>query len=101
MSENDLTVLLGMWYASHCDGDWEHGAGIHIATIDNPGWSVVIDLVGTLMTSAQFEPVDVELGGGHWYSCRVEDSKFRGWGGAHNLSDIVRIFLRWVADSTV
>lgn len=34
---------LQAWYAMHCDGDWEHGSGIAISTIDNPGWRVVVD----------------------------------------------------------
>ncbi|WP_066978499.1 Imm53 family immunity protein [Streptomyces sp. NRRL F-4489] len=35
------------WYASQCDGDWEHEHGIRIETLDNPGWSVEIDLEET------------------------------------------------------
>jgi hypothetical protein len=29
--------LLEAWYASRCDGEWEHGYGISIETLDNPG----------------------------------------------------------------
>ncbi|MFE6026463.1 Imm53 family immunity protein [Streptomyces niveus] len=32
------------WYAQQCDGEWEHERGVRIATIDNPGWTVSIDL---------------------------------------------------------
>jgi len=38
---------LQKWYADHCDGDWEHEYGIVIETLDNPGWSIVIDLKNT------------------------------------------------------
>lgn len=33
------------WYADNCDGDWEHQNGFIIRTLDNPGLSIVIDLV--------------------------------------------------------
>jgi ribosomal protein L37E len=37
---DDLLSKLSDWYAAQCDGDWEHEFGIHIGTLDNPGWSV-------------------------------------------------------------
>ncbi len=38
---------LQAWFKSHCDGDWEHGNGVRIETLDNSGWSVSINLDGT------------------------------------------------------
>lgn len=35
------------WYISNCNGDWEHSFGVSIDTLDNPGWSVRIDLADT------------------------------------------------------
>ncbi|MFT5930929.1 MAG: hypothetical protein ACI93G_000001, partial [Hyphomonas sp.] len=35
------------WYQSQCDGDWEHSFGLKIESLDNPGWSVHVDLEGT------------------------------------------------------
>jgi hypothetical protein len=35
--------FLQEWYASVCDGDWEHSYGIRIKTTDNPGWVLVVD----------------------------------------------------------
>ena len=26
------------WYAGQCNGVWEHGCGVRIDTLDNPGW---------------------------------------------------------------
>ena len=40
--------LLSDWYESNCNDDWEHGYGVKIETLDNPGWLVQIDLFGTL-----------------------------------------------------
>ncbi|MFW6720090.1 immunity 53 family protein [Streptomyces sp. MAR4 CNY-716] len=43
----ELLRRLDGWYAAQCDGDWEHGYGVRIETLDNPGWLVRVDLVGT------------------------------------------------------
>lgn len=43
----DMTEWLIDWYRSECNGDWEHAYGIQIDTIDNPGWSLKIDLLET------------------------------------------------------
>ena len=37
------------WYQSQCDGDWEHGEGIEISTLDNPGWSIRVSVVDTAL----------------------------------------------------
>jgi Immunity protein 53 len=31
---NDMSVE--EWYSRQCNGEWEHGFGVEIATIDNP-----------------------------------------------------------------
>ena len=38
---------LEQWYLRQCDGEWEHGFGVEISTIDKPGWSANIDLHNT------------------------------------------------------
>jgi hypothetical protein len=40
--------LLEEWFVARCNGNWEHGSGISIETLDNPGWRVKIDLRDTL-----------------------------------------------------
>ena len=47
IQQESLFNLLQDWYLAQCNGDWEHEFGIKIDTLDNPGWSVVIDLLGT------------------------------------------------------
>lgn len=46
-SETTLLNWLQNWYKTNCNGDWEHTYGIKIETLDNPGWSVVVDLKET------------------------------------------------------
>ncbi len=47
-----MIQALQNWYASNCDGDWEHSFGIRIETLDNPGWLVTIDLEDTRLEQA-------------------------------------------------
>ena len=54
---SDELSWLQQWYSAHCDGEWEHGFGVTIATLDNPGWSVTIDVEGTQLASTPFESV--------------------------------------------
>jgi hypothetical protein len=42
------------WIAQNCDGDWEHAQNFTITTIDNPGWSVTINLIGTKLQEEHF-----------------------------------------------
>jgi hypothetical protein len=92
---------LQYWFRSECDGVWEHGSAVQISTLDNPGWSVTIDLAGTTVEGRKFEPVrlgigkDAVEGSDDWLYCRVENKKFEGRGGPHKLSEILDIFLRW------
>jgi hypothetical protein len=88
------------WYQSQCDGDWEHEFGIEITTVDNPGWSVSISLAETPLEGRVFTPVNRPQGGEDWIFCRVEDSIFRGSGGARNLVEIIHIFLEWMRSET-
>ena len=32
------------WYKSKCDDLWEHNNGITLATTDNPGWMVTVNV---------------------------------------------------------
>lgn len=92
----DPLELLQSWYVSNCNGVWEEAHGIKIDTLDNPGWTVTIDLAGTRLSNAPFEKVDVERVADHdWFTCEVKDRAFEGVGGASNLKDILGCFLHW------
>lgn len=52
--QQDLISWLQNWYHQYCDGDWEHAQNFTITTIDNPGWSVTINLVGTKLEGEFF-----------------------------------------------
>ena len=43
----DLIKWIEEWYLSNCNNDWEHCYGVKIDNIDNPGWTINIDLIDT------------------------------------------------------
>ena len=93
----EINVLnsLQNWYFEQCDGDWEHEYGIKIDTLDNPGWSVTIDLIGTKYEEKKFYQINQQWDDNNWIQCHIKDGKFQGAGGAKNLIDIIKIFLEW------
>jgi hypothetical protein len=88
---------LEAWYAAHCNGQWEHQYGIRIDTLDNPGWSVVIDLAGTALAEVPFAEVKELDSDTEWMSCAVREQRFQGHGGPAMLRRILSVFLEWSA----
>ena len=70
----DELQQLQAWYASQCDGEWEHEFGITIENVDNPGWSVSISLAGTELESARYETVSDMTPPTEWLHCRTAES---------------------------
>nr|WP_281944464.1 immunity 53 family protein [Paenibacillus tyrfis] len=86
---------LQQWYSEQCDGDWEHGFGIKIDTIDNPGWYLQVDLTDTPLLTKGFKDLKIERNEDDWLSCKVKNDTFIGVGGPLNLNEILRIFREW------
>ena len=91
----NLLLRLQRWYGSYCDGDWEHTYGITIGTIDNPGWTLSVNIEDTDLEEAVYESVTVERSPEDWYQCFVREKIFEGAGGAGNLTDLISTFLEW------
>ena len=104
MSEDCLHWLM-QWYLDQCDDDWEHSYGVSIGTLDNPGWTLTIDLQATGLEDQPFLPVQIgEIASnledwhksGSWYSAKVEDGKFEGACGPTDLPALIQAFRQWV-----
>jgi hypothetical protein len=93
------------WYLAQCDGNWEHRYGVTVGTLDNPGWSLEIDLVGTKLQSVKFDAVSYGVGansepvGVDWLVCKVEKNKFLGHGGPKKLEEVINVFLSWAKEN--
>lgn len=91
------------WYASECNGDWEHGFGVSLETLDNPGWHLKIELTDTGLETIPFEPLRLgsmeetfpEPDMSNWIHCKVERGVFEGACGPFDLDRLITIFVDW------
>ena len=93
--------FLESWYRTQCNGCWEHGNGITIETLDNPGWMVTIDLMETTLENQPMQPVRQERSDKDWMMCTVEHNRFRGQGDSTKLNEILEVFSRWAESRSV
>lgn len=87
-------VALQEWYALMCDGDWEHSFGIKIDTVDNPGWTVSIDISGTPV-SGKVCRIDQEFPAGEWLQVRCDGNTFDVACGPRSLDRGIAAFLQF------
>lgn len=96
MAEDDSLDWLMKWYHSHCDGDWEHGYGITIENIDNPGWHLRVELTGTELEATTFEDINYNLDDEtSWWSCFRRGTEFHAYCGPFELSAVIGVFRKW------
>ena len=91
----DELAWLQTWYQAQCDGDWEHSYGIRVDTLDNPGWSVKIDLKGTDLEHEPMPPSFRDDGPDDWIRLEVKDGQFLGHGAPSKLACILGAFREW------
>lgn len=90
----ELIDRIQNWYKLHCNGEWEHSYGYSIGTLDNPGWTIRIDLAETSLEKLEFsreyqnpvKPLD-------WYFIKTEDKTIEISCGPDNLKKVLSIFL--------
>jgi hypothetical protein len=96
MPQIDLLAKLCEWYREQCDGEWEHGAGVLIDTLDNPGWQVKIDLRETAAENYVFETIMFNEGESNWLTCSKSGTNYQGAGDPSKLPVILEYFLKLV-----
>lgn len=89
---NNILKWLEEWYASQCDGEWEHENGLKISSLDNPGWYIEIDLAFTNMEHFEILNDTVENGENDWYFYQIKDKKFIASGDSSKLSFLLEEF---------
>lgn len=94
---DDLSIVaaLQQWYAAECNGDWEHSYGIVIETLDNPGWSVEIDLEETPLACRARPELRKQISEEDWLHIEISDSKFVGAGDPTKLLSILSAFIEF------
>lgn len=92
---NNLLQWIQEWYSSNCDGCWENLYGVKIENIDNPGWSVTIDLIDTELEDRNFTGVELDNSDNDWLCCEVKNGQFVAAGDSRKLEKILTIFKEW------
>jgi phosphopantothenoylcysteine synthetase/decarboxylase len=88
-------LKLCRWYESHWIEDIHEDVGIKIDTLDNPGWSLMIDLDGSELHKRAFNEIKIERSEHDWIVARREGDVFEAFGGPMNLDEMIGIFLVW------
>jgi hypothetical protein len=106
MGGTDTLSQFQDWYASQCNGEWEHSFGVSIVTLDNPAWNVRVALTGTTAQGTQiptFRSPNYLEEDTDWVECRLSDDggEFWGVGDQHKLAFILEYFLRHVPSSSL
>ncbi len=95
----DVLDWFSRWYEEQCDEEWEHGFGPSISTVDNPGWSLKIDLAGTDCDGRTLERITHNYEhDADWWTCWTEDNVFHGVGGPLHLRSVLEAFRDWATN---
>jgi hypothetical protein len=92
---------LAAWYYRQCNGEWEHQYGVDIGTLDNPGWTLTVDLAETTLETVPYSPIREGLGpdahpaASGWISCKLVDRQWKGAGDESKLERLIREFVTW------
>jgi Immunity protein 53 len=101
MNQKDVLQGLQEWYRSQCNDAWEHTHGVKIDTLDNPGWTLSVDLKETELEDKPFSRISRGAIAGDltqdedWLVCEVKDKTFTGAGGPGTLAEMIAVFLAW------
>lgn len=69
-----------------------HNPSIVIETLDNPGWSISIDLMNIKIKQSLLKKNIIERSDLDWVTCFIENNSFEGRCGSKNLSEVLIIF---------
>lgn len=102
MTEDNLNWLT-TWYVRECNNDWEHSYGVKIDTLDNPGWTIEIDLRETILEGRTFESKQGEIAKdldewreqGSWWTAKADGVRFKAACGPTDLSAVIGVFREW------
>ncbi len=82
------------WYASACDGDWEHSYGVRIETTDNPGWILAVDLFRTSLYGRTCE-AEEQFADGSWISAKSDGIEFVAACDPSSLERVIEYFIEF------
>ncbi len=94
----DVLTWLQGWFTANCNGDWEHDRGISVHSLDNPGWRVRIELVGTALEGRGLVKDAIHRSEDDWLIVWIEDGAWQAACGPLNLGEALHRFRAWSGD---
>uniref|UniRef100_A0AAU3IBR9 Immunity 53 family protein n=1 Tax=Streptomyces sp. NBC_01393 TaxID=2903851 RepID=A0AAU3IBR9_9ACTN len=90
-----LLDRLQNWYAQQCNGDREHEWGVKIATLDNPGWTISIDLEETDLEERDYPRQEINRATQDRVCAWIAEKTFHAACGPGNLTEALTLFRTW------
>jgi hypothetical protein len=84
------------WYESQCDGDWEHEYGVRLASLDNPGWTLEVDLLETAVEGRTMPKRRTDDDRGRWLIAWSDGEVFRASCDPASLEEMLLLFETFV-----
>lgn len=97
MTNESALAKLQQWFSGHCNGDWEHNWRVKIGSLDNPGWSLEVNLENSFEAPLTMSRFQIERTPDDWCSAWLDGQVFNGACGPMNLEELIGRFLEWVA----
>jgi hypothetical protein len=91
----DTVSRLCAWFERQSVNEWHEDHGVKIDTLDNPGWSMKVDLKGTSLQKKVFQEFRIERSDRDWVFARKNAEVFEVFGGPRNLNEMIEKFLLW------
>ena len=95
MASRDVLTELERWYLDQCDEEWEHDYGVAIDTLDNPGWRVRVDVVGTDLAEREYARLETHRSETDWVVTWRDVTRWHAACGGANLGEALDRFLSW------
>lgn len=92
----DGLEFLQRWFNDQTDGDWEHGDGITIESLDNPGWYLTVGLTGTALEGRTVSRQERRDGEDSWLHFWSDGSRFEAACGPVGLVQAIEAFQQFV-----
>ena len=97
MSTQNSIKKLQAWYASNCDGHWEHTYGFDLITLDKPGWSIKVNLEETHQENQEFTERKINYGhDSEWLIVSKKEALLMGACGPAELEAMLIIVTEWL-----
>lgn len=97
MLDEDLNWVV-QWYYSLYIEDKLSDFNLKISTLDNPGWTIKINIQGT--EEKKFEDIFFERSEHDWLACTKKEGVIEGYCGPFNFPELLLILRRWGEGST-